>query len=108
MNDTIIEKITELIKQQFVPSRIILFGSYARNEAGKDSDLDLIIVEDRAFDQNRSKIRETAAIWRALAAIQISKDILLYSEEEYLRFKHTRNHVVYNAVKEGRALYGCI
>ena len=39
-----IQRIVRRIVMQFDPERIILFGSYARGEAGPDSDLDLLVV----------------------------------------------------------------
>ncbi len=41
IDDTLIQKIKEVIVQRFHPERIVLFGSHARGEAGPDSDLDL-------------------------------------------------------------------
>ena len=35
------------VKDVFEPTKIILFGSYARGEATKDSDVDLIIISDK-------------------------------------------------------------
>ena len=40
-------KIGEMVRrivEQFNPEKIILFGSYARGTAGKDSDVDLLVV----------------------------------------------------------------
>ena len=43
------------VAQVFDPDKIILFGSYARNEQGPDSDVDLLIVMNysgRAVEQS--------------------------------------------------------
>lgn len=39
-----IHAIANLIVERFGPNQIILFGSHARNEAGKHSDVDLLVV----------------------------------------------------------------
>ena len=39
-----IEAFTARVAEQFLPQRIILFGSYARGEATSDSDVDLLVV----------------------------------------------------------------
>ncbi len=108
VNEQVMQGMLKVLREQFNPSRVILFGSYARNEAGPDSDLDLLIVQDRIFDKQHLRITETAAIWRALSGFMVSKDILLYSENEFERLRTKRNHVVCTAVKEGRVLYGTV
>lgn len=39
-----IDKMVQRIVDRFDPERVILFGSYARETAGPDSDVDLLIV----------------------------------------------------------------
>jgi predicted nucleotidyltransferase len=46
-------------------SRVILFGSWARGEAGDWSDIDLIVVSP-VFDEPAPR-REIALLWEALA-----------------------------------------
>jgi predicted nucleotidyltransferase len=42
----IILEIAEKIKQEYQPSKIILFGSYAYGVPDRDSDIDLLIIKD--------------------------------------------------------------
>ncbi|MFH1564168.1 MAG: nucleotidyltransferase domain-containing protein [Nitrospirota bacterium] len=42
----IINQITEEIKREYQPERIILFGSYAYGEPSSNSDLDLFIIKE--------------------------------------------------------------
>lgn len=49
-----VKRFVEEVARQFVPERIILFGSYAEGGATPDSDMDLLVVmefEGRARDQ---------------------------------------------------------
>jgi predicted nucleotidyltransferase len=39
-----IAELTAHIAAEFHPARIVLFGSHARGKAGKDSDVDLLII----------------------------------------------------------------
>jgi uncharacterized protein len=39
-----IEEMVRLIADRFSPEKIILFGSHARGEAGRDSDIDLLVL----------------------------------------------------------------
>jgi len=82
MNDEILAQIVSAIVRVASPEQIILFGSYARGDAGPESDLDLLVVESGAFDQTRSRRAELARLWKALAHFMIAKDILVYSKEE--------------------------
>ncbi len=48
-----IEEITQIILpliKKYRASKVILFGSYARNEADKDSDIDVLVIGGDAFD----------------------------------------------------------
>lgn len=46
MNDVMerIKVISQRIKEKYNAQRVILFGSYARNEATDDSDVDILII----------------------------------------------------------------
>lgn len=48
-----IEEISQIILpliKKYRASKVILFGSYARNEADKDSDIDVLVIGGDAFD----------------------------------------------------------
>lgn len=40
----LIKRISSRLKEQYGAKEVILFGSYARGEAGEDSDIDLLII----------------------------------------------------------------
>jgi len=105
MNDKTLAQIVSTIVRVASPEQIILFGSHARGDAGPESDLDLLVVESGVFDQNRSRRTELVRLWKALAHFMIAKDILVYSKEEVERWRGSVNHVVANALREGRVLY---
>ena len=44
INKTTIRAVAQLIADRFDPEQIILFGSYARGNAGYHSDIDLLVV----------------------------------------------------------------
>ncbi len=48
-----IEEISQIILpliKKYRASKVILFGSYARNEADKDSDIDVLVIGGDAFE----------------------------------------------------------
>ena len=83
------------------PSRVILFGSYGRNEATENSDLDLMIIQPHVENQ----IEEMIALRQILGPMGIGIDLLIYSEAEYERRSRVPGTVHYWAHREGRTLY---
>jgi len=85
---------------------VYLYGSYARGDARPDSDVDLLVVETEPFSPQRSRRKEAARLYMALRGLAVSKDIFLYSREEFEHWKNSLNHVVGRAHREGRVLHG--
>ena len=52
INRNKIRKYAREIGRQFHPDRIILFGSYARNSAEEDSDVDILVIMDHDNPRN--------------------------------------------------------
>lgn len=85
------------IKQQFKPTKIILFGSRAYGEAWKYSDYDFIIVSD-AFEKVHwlERIARIVKYWDSDRPI----DVLPYTVNEFEN-KKVVSGVVIEAVKRG-------
>lgn len=101
----LIREMVDTIVREANPETVILFGSRARGDARPDSDVDLLIVEREPFSPQRSRRQETARLYLALRKLAISKDLLLYSCEEFERLKISPHHVVGRALREGSVLY---
>ena len=101
----LLQAIVEIIVHEADPEQIILFGSRARGDARPDSDVDLLIIESEPFTVQRSRRKEAGRLWLALANIEISKDLLLYSRDEVEVRKDSLNHVVGRALREGKVLH---
>lgn len=104
--EALLHQMVETIVREVSPETIILFGSRARGDARADSDVDLLIVETEPFSPQRSRRKEAARLYVALKGLAISKDILLYSRDEFEHWKNSVNHVVGRAHREGRVLHG--
>ena len=83
------------------PSKIILFGSFARGDPDEGSDLDLLVIEPELVDRYEEMIR----LRDAIGPIGAGVDVLVYSEEEAERRGQVPGTVVYWALKEGRVIY---
>jgi len=69
--------------ERFAPERIILFGSWARGEAGPDSDVDLLVVMDVAGSK-RAVVTEA---YRLLQGSGLAKDIIVARPDEVERYR---------------------
>jgi len=98
----------ELLKKEIVeklkplnPEKIILFGSYAYGNPTKDSDLDICVVEKNYKNrfQEKQKIREL------LKDIDLPKDILNPTLEEYEFYKNEFGSVYKDIEEKGVVLW---
>jgi predicted nucleotidyltransferase len=89
------------IVAQFQPERIVLFGSYARGNAGPDSDIDLLVV----MPVSGSKLDKQVEIRVALHDIRFPKDIIVVTPDEWRKQRTIPGTIVRPARLEGRVLY---
>lgn len=104
-NEKLIQEIVATLVREAAPEAVILFGSHARHEERPDSDVDLLIIERQPFGPQHSRRKETARLYLALRNLPISKDLLLYSQDEFEQFKASPHHVIGQAAQQGRILY---
>ena len=83
------------------PSRVILFGSYGRDDADQDSDLDLMVIERQVDNRGEEMIR----LRKAMGSIDVGVDVLVYSEAEIEERRDWCTSPIYWALREGRTLY---
>lgn len=95
-----IQEMVRKIVEKFQPEKIILFGSWARGDAGPDSDVDLLVIIPTA-----SKKETTRQIGVTLHAMGIPKDVVVTTPEEFERRKNIVGTIAYPANREGRVLY---
>ncbi len=103
MSNDFISMMTERIVRDFDPLQVILFGSQARGDAGRDSDVDLLVVFAELADTDK---RQTAINIRvALADVPVPKDILVSTPEELQCHRTRIGSVLRYAQQEGKVLY---
>lgn len=105
ISDKLLEEVTNTIVETAKPWKVVLFGSRVRGNAGPESDIDILVIEDEPFGPGRSRRKEMARLWHALSRFDVAKDILVYARNEAERWEKSRNHVVAHALKSGRTLY---
>ena len=85
------------------PSRVIIFGSWARGQAKWDSDVDLAIVLPNSASPRLPEIR--SALRRKLSEVPMTIDLVLATEEHMTRFGDSVNSIYYNILKDGKVAY---
>ena len=96
-----LQEITRRIAERFRPRRIVLFGSYARGEAGPESDLDLF-VEMESDRRPPERAAEVAALFRLR---RWPLDVVVYTPQEVEQLRGVRGTLLSIIEREGRVLY---
>jgi predicted nucleotidyltransferase len=104
MNDlSIIKQLVALITSKISPVQIILFGSYARGDNGKNSDIDILIVMKNL--ENERKI--TGLLYKELLKndVSIPVDLLAIDYDKYNKIKNKNGYIYKTINQEGIILY---
>ena len=100
--DGVLDEMVRRLVGEFSPLRIYLFGSKAREDAGPDSDYDLmVIVPDETPPERRRSRLAYERLWGTGAAA----DVLVWRKSDFdgrLRLKASLPSTV---VREGRLVY---
>jgi predicted nucleotidyltransferase len=86
----------------YQPERIYLFGSHARDDAGPDSDYDLmVVVPDAASPERQHSRLAYEVLWGTGAAA----DVLVWTRSAFDGRLHLRASLPARVTIEGRLLY---
>jgi len=98
--DKIVKRFINLIIKKFNLKKVIIFGSFARGDYHKGSDLDLIIVGEfkERFIDRIGKIIE-------LNDSDLEIDAMVYTEEEFQKMIKERRPFIEQALEEGIVVY---
>ena len=83
------------------PQKIILFGSQASGQADRESDYDLLVIEN----SSEPRYRRTVSYRRALKDLGTSKDIVVWTPREIAEWQNVSNAFITTALREGVVLY---
>jgi predicted nucleotidyltransferase len=101
IDKTKINEIVLRIAKSFNPEQIILFGSYANGTPNKDSDLDLLIIQDTDLPIHKRGLD----IRISLIGIKVPMDILVYTKSEFENEKNEQYSFLNSAIKTSKILY---
>jgi uncharacterized protein len=81
-------------------TRVILFGSHARGEAGKHSDLDFLVIEPEVDNAAEESVR----LRRTLRGLLFAADVIVASEQRVRDWRDVKGSLIHAALAEGREL----
>jgi predicted nucleotidyltransferase len=96
-----IAQMVQRIVERFNPEKIILYGSHARGEAGRRSDVDLLVLFEHV-DNPRQRVSE---LYETVSGSGLPKDIVLSTVSQFERYKDVPNTIYSPAAEEGRVVY---
>jgi uncharacterized protein len=101
LDQQVLDRIIEQIVRVLDPEKIILFGSYARGEAGPDSDVDIAVIANTG----RPRHDVLGAISWNLHDLHLAIDIILYSPERWRYFRQVWSSFPAIIEETGRTIY---
>ena len=96
-----IDRIVHEIVDAFHPRRIMMFGSRARSDEGKDSDVDIFVE----METELSPPERRRAISRLFGVRGWAMDVVVYTPAEVARLRDVVGTLLYTIVREGKVLY---
>ena len=101
LDENLLKEVVQRILKVAQPEKIILFGSYARDEVTEDSDLDILIIQP----SDLPRYKRSAPVRLALRGLFPSKDIVVYTPDEVREWESAETSFIASALREGRILY---
>ena len=94
-----IRRVVRQIVRRFSPRKVILFGSHAEGRAGRDSDVDLLVITDRPAGPDAS-----LQIRRAID-YPFGLDLIVYDAERAAQRLAAGDYFLQDAFERGKVLY---
>jgi len=98
----LINYIVEKIVREIQPEKIVLFGSYARGDFERDSDLDLFIIKDGEESSRIMRRKIDALLWGRRFPVDL---IVRKPKEVEWNFRAKNPFYLYHIFKDGKVLY---
>ncbi len=82
------------------PEKVILFGSVARSDMNRHSDVDLLIIKEGA---HRGSL--AGRIYENMHGAGVAVDVVVVTPDDVERYKDSHALVIKPALREGRVVY---
>ncbi|MFH1442255.1 MAG: nucleotidyltransferase domain-containing protein [Candidatus Omnitrophota bacterium] len=99
----IICRLTQRIKKEYQPEKIILFGSQVYGHPTKDSDIDLFIIKE----SNKRRIERFCEVRKIIRDIKgVSVQPIVFTKKELNRRLAIGDEFIKEIIGKGEVLYG--
>lgn len=95
-----LDRVLPILRTQYQPERIVLFGSLATGTVGPWSDLDLVIIK-----QTKKRFLDRLLEVANLVHSRIATDFVVYTPEEFAQMVLNNYFVREEIVEKGKMLY---
>jgi len=92
----------EKLVEAYEPLTVFIFGSFAWGTPGPDSDLDLMVIVNHSKEPPYERILKGLKYLRGL---KISRDILVYTHDEFENLAQNKASLCYKIKNEGIKAY---
>lgn len=101
LDERLTEEIVRRIRSVTTPRRILIFGSAASGALTPDSDIDVLVIEDRVADARSERLR----IRQSLRGLGWPFDIVVMTTERFEEVKGVVGTIAYPASRHGEIVY---
>ncbi|MDR3549907.1 MAG: nucleotidyltransferase domain-containing protein [Candidatus Babeliales bacterium] len=102
ISQAMIDEVKNRLIKTYNPVEIYIFGSYAWGHPDDESDLDLLVVVDTL---NKNHFSAMADGHKALMDLRLSKDILVYTKDEFVERADNVTTLCYKIKRKGKQIY---
>jgi len=95
-----LEQILAVLRADYQPEKVILFGSMADGTVSEWSDIDLLIVKNTSLPFMQ-RLRKVALLCRASVGV----DYLVYTPEELAQMENEKNPFILDVLQTGKVLH---
>ncbi len=96
-----IKRVANKLAAAMDASRVILFGSHARGEAGENSDVDLMIIAE----SDLPRFKRSRELYKTLRPYPFGMDLLVYTPLEIEEGRRSPLSFVSTVFREGKIVY---
>jgi len=100
-NPKAIESLVQKIVEAVHPLKIILFGSYARDKAAPESDIDVLVVMPEGVHCRRT----AQLLYRQIRGLGVPFDILVATPSDLEKHKDNIGLIYRTVLQEGKEIY---
>jgi predicted nucleotidyltransferase len=100
--DPNLKKIVDVLKREFSPSRLFLYGSRSNGTHHKDSDYDFVLVTPKKKGSRIENLSKARALIQN--KVGVPADVFVYSQKEFDEWKNELSSIPETALNTGKEI----